>query len=220
VQAFVPDVGRGDELRITRGDEPLWSRKATDRRPKVGELDAKVTDDGQLALRWTAEVAGEEEAEVLAQWTSDRGRNWQALSVGLAGGEAVLDARSLPSGRINVRLLVSDGFQTAASRLANVTIPRRGPELSILGPRDGQTFATPGPMRLWAMGTDSTGEAITDEQVRWEIDGREAGEGLDLFVAAPEPGEHRATAFVKGRGGGDVSVGFLTVELGEERDEG
>ena len=44
--------------------------------------------------------------------------------------------------------------------------------------------------------------------------------GLDAFVEAPKPGNHRATLTVKTRDGSvETSVAFTTVELPEERDE-
>ena len=47
VQAFVPDTEPGSELRITRGDEIAWSRKASARRPedrRDRQRVSKVTD--------------------------------------------------------------------------------------------------------------------------------------------------------------------------------
>ena len=132
----------------------------------------------------------------------------------------MLDARGLPSGSVGFRLLVSDGFHTATSRVLNVTIPKRPAEASILGPRDGQTFAFPGPLRLWGAALDARGEPVPDEAARWVLDGDEVATGLDAFVAAPEPGDHRATLTVKTREGSvETSVAFTTVELPEERDD-
>jgi hypothetical protein len=90
----------------------------------------------------------------------------------------------------------------------------------ILGPRDGQTFAWPGPMRLWAFATDDAGEQVPEGACRWSIDGRAAATGTDVFVDAPKPGKHRATLGVRGRGGRvEQSIAFTTVEVGEDRDE-
>lgn len=219
VQALVPDLEAGAMLRIGRGDEPLWSRKAPARRPKLSAADAKL-DDGALRLTWSVETSGEEEPECWAQWSSDRGRTWHALGVGLRDGSATLDARDLPAGSASIRLLASDGFHTVVSRTLAVRVPRRPPSVAILGPRKGQTFAWPGPMRLWAVATDDAGEVVADEAARWAIDGRAAATGLDVFVEAPKPGKHRATLTVRARGGRvEASVPFTTVEVAEERDE-
>jgi hypothetical protein len=220
VQAFIPDVEAGALLRIQRAGEPVWSRAASGRKPKVRDATAKLRE-GELHLSWSVEASGEQEPECWAQWSTDRGRSWHALGAGLRGGSAVLDARGLPSGRVSIRLLVSDGFHTAISRLLNVTVPRRPPEASILSPREGQTFASRSPMRLWGAGTDARGDPVPDEAARWVIDGDEIATDFDAFVEAPKPGNHRATLTVKTREGSvETSVAFTTVELPEERDEG
>lgn len=219
VQAFVPDVEPGALLRIQRSGEELWTRSAPKRRPKIGKAAAKLSRD-ELRLEWSVEAAGEQEPECWAQWSSDRGRNWQALAAGLRGGSATVDAQGLPSGRVAVRLLVSDGFHTAVSRLLNVTVPRRPPEASILSPREGQTFVSGSPMRLWGAVTLTSGKQVADDDARWLVDGREAATGLDAFVEAPKPGDHRATLVVKTREGStETALRFTTVELPEERDE-
>jgi len=132
----------------------------------------------------------------------------------------MLDARGLPSGRLSIRLLVSDGFHTTTSRSLSVTVPTRPAEASILSPRDGQTFAANSPMRLWGAATSGSGEPVDDEAARWTVDGDEIGRGFDAFVEAPKPGEHRATLVVETREGSvETQVAFTTVEFGEERDE-
>ncbi len=219
VQAFVPDAEAGALLRIQRAGEPLWSRAASGRKPKIGEATAKLKED-ELHLSWSVEADGEQEPECWAQWSTDRGRTWHALGASLRGKSAVVDARGLPSGRVAIRLLVSDGFHTAISRLLNVTVPRRPPEASILSPRDGQTFVSQSPMRLWGAATDARDGPVPDEAARWVLDDREIATGFDAFVEAPKPGNHRATLTVKTREGSvKATVAFTTVELPEERDE-
>jgi hypothetical protein len=220
VQGFVPDVEAGTALRIRRGGEDVWSRAAPKRRPKVREISADL-GDRDLKLTWSLDASSEQEPEAWAQWSTDRGRNWHALAAGLRGGSAVVDASGLPSGRVSVRLLVSDGFHTAVSKLLTVTVPRRPPAASILSPWNGQTFVANSPMRLWGVAGEATGEASPDDAARWLVDGNEVADGLDAFVEAPNAGKHRATLAVKTReGSAEVSVGFITVDLPEERDEG
>lgn len=219
VQAFVPDAEAGALLRIQRAGEPLWSRAASGRKPKIGEAMAKLKED-ELHLSWSVEADVEQEPDCWAQWSTDRGRTWHALGAGLRGKSAVVDVRGLPSGRVAIRLLVSDGFHTAISRLLNVTVPRRPPEASILSPRDGQTFVSQSPMRLWGAATDARDGPVPDEAARWVLDDREIATGFDAFVEAPKPGNHRATLTVKTREGSvKATVAFTTVELPEERDE-
>ena len=217
IQAFVPDRESGALLRIQRAGESIWRRPASGKRPKVREATATVRK-GELRLGWLVDADSEQETECWAQWSNDRGRTWHALAANLRGESAVLDASGMPAGRVAVRLLVSDGFHTATSRLLNVNVPRRPPEASILSPRDEQTFASRSPMRLWGVSTDAHGEAVPDEAARWLIDGKDVATGFDAFVEAPKPGTHRATLKIK-TGDVEQSVRFTTVDLPEERDE-
>ena len=219
VQAFIPDAERGAELRITRGRESLWSRRASQSRPRLGAPEVALRED-EVAVNWSVDLAGEHE-EAVVQWSDDNGRTWHALGAGLRGGSARLDARGLPEGRVSVRVLVSDGFDTVVSRRVALRVPRRPATATILSPRDDQAFAAGSPMRLWAAPLTAGDEPPEDEAVTWLIDGKEAATGLDVFVEAPPPGRHRASVRYgkrRGRGQAETTVGFQTFEFGEERD--
>jgi hypothetical protein len=138
--------------------------------------------------------------------TSDRGKSWRPERNPCAPRPAV--TRTTPRARRD----------RADSDPQTIDVGR-APSW-ILGPREGQTSAWPGPVRLWAVATDDAGEQVPEESCRSSIDGRAAATGTDVFVAAPKPGKHRATLSVRGRGGCiEESVAFTTVEIGEERDE-
>jgi hypothetical protein len=219
VQAFVPDAEPGALLRVRSGKEEVWSRSASGKRPRVREAAAKPRKN-DVQLTWSIDSASDYDAECWVQWSSDRGRTWHALTAGLRGGKAVVDTQGLPSGRVTLRLLVSDGFHTAVSKTLNVTIPRRTPDVSILSPRENQTFVAGSPMRLWAAIGEVGGRAVRDDAARWLVDGHEVATGFDAFVEAPKAGKHRAAVTVETRDGeAEAIVTFVTVELEEERDE-
>lgn len=218
IQAFVPDLEPGAALRIRRGESDLWSRRGSDREPKLGDVKVDLEDD-QVRVNWALDREGEVPSECWVQWSDDEGRTWHGLAASLSGGSAVVDARGLPAGEVALRLLVSDGFRTVTSELIVMTAPRRPLEPSILSPRDGQTILSPGTVRLWGTATMASGEAVSDEQARWLIDDQEVAKGLDAFVAAPRPGEHRATLAIQDEEGSSKTVAFTVAELQVERDE-
>jgi hypothetical protein len=222
-QAFLTDAEPGEELRLSRGDNALWNRRAPDAAPRLTSFRARLAGARQkgsteLVLEWKVAAGGDQEPEGWLQWSSDAGENWYALTTGLRGGKATLDASSLPSGRVQLRLLISDGFHTTVSKAVSVTMPRRPAEPAILSPRDGQTFVTGSPMRLW--GSVVTGDAkdAPPKNSRWLLDGEAVAEGLDAFITAPEAGEHRLTLVVESGGRADVSLTFQTVRLPDLRD--
>jgi hypothetical protein len=64
-------------------------------------------------------------------------------------------------------------------------------------------------MRLWAAVNDGSGEPVADAWCRWILDGREVAQGMDEFVDAPGPGEHRLELLVRTKDGeGAATVSF------------
>lgn len=222
-QAFVSNVAPGAALRIRRGDRELWSRRAPDSEPRVTAFKGRFKrgDKGeQLMVEWQVKSAGDLEPEGWLQWSQDRGQTWYALAAGLMGTSAVLGASSLPPGRVALRLLVSDGFHTAVSRLVTVTIPDRPPSVSVMSPREGQTFVAGEAMRMWGAVSYGDGESVEVKSARWLVDGKEVATGLDVFVTAPPAGDHRLTLAVIAKGAkADQTVKFKTIRVTDEREE-
>lgn len=210
VQALVPDKGRGSELVLRRADSALWSRSRSEQRPKVAEFDAQV-GKGRLVLRFAVSAS---DAECWVQWSAGRDGEWRALATGLRGERAEFDIGLLPPGPCRLRLLASDGFDTAVSRMVRVSVPSRGPDIAILAPRDGETLVAGNPMRLWG---SVSGADSTEVKARWLLDGRAIGQGPDLFVTAPEEGRHTLEfEVVSGRDRSRARLEFETIDLEEE----
>jgi hypothetical protein len=206
----VPDVEPGAALRIVDGDEEVWSRRAPGRPPQIGGIEAGVTD-GHLELWWRAE-AETEEPEAWAQWSGDGGETWHGLATGLSGRTAQIGLAGLPEGEIFVRVLVHDGFHTAASEPARVEVPARAPEAAILHPAEGQTLYAGRTLHLWAAATDAAGEPLPDWSCRWMLDDREVARGKEAWLETPPAGEHRVTLVAESSGGQVIrSVRFSTV---------
>jgi hypothetical protein len=219
IQAFIPSATPGAALRIRRQERELWSRRAPEAEPALTDVSVNLLGE-QIQLTWSLESKGDEEPEAAVQWSADGGRSWQALSARIRGQSTSLDARGLPVGELLVRVLVSDGFFTAASEPIAIKVPERPTHASILSPRSGQTLTHPSSLRLWGIATAASGEAVTDEDARWLIDEREVATGLDTYVSTPPPGDHRATLMIMGGDGSlTLSVDFTVVELPLERDE-
>jgi hypothetical protein len=229
LQAFVPNVGAGAALRIRRGEKEIWVRRAPDSEPHIETFRASLAKsrprkgeaaNDQLQAEWKIKCAGETEPEIWLQWSKDRGKTWRGLASSLRGKGASIDAAHLPAGRVQLRLLASDGFHTAVSKTIAVEIPARPPVVSILSPRDGQTLVAGNPMRLWGAVTGTDSEAGSAEGGRWLMDGKEAAAGLDAFITAPAAGEHRLTLIIGARSErAETVVKFRTVRLPRDREK-
>ena len=209
-EAYVPGTQRGARLQVSDGDEALWEREARKKQPELGELSVRA-DDESLHVAWSGEVADESTSEVWLQWSDDEGRTWHGLVTGVRDREATVPTSGLPAGTLLVRALLHDGFDTVVSEPAAVKIDERPPDVTVLSPRDGEMVVRGSTLRLWGAAGVQDGSALDDEEsARWELDGEEAGRGLDLWVQAPPPGEHRLT--LTAGGSEPATVSFRVVD--------
>jgi hypothetical protein len=198
-QAMIADVAPGAALVIGAGERVLWERRAPAQPPEVGQVYAEPTTAGTVRLSWQARTWGEPH-EAWVQWSNREGKVWHGLATGLTGGEGEVSLTGVPAGEVLLRVLVHDGFHTAVSEPVRIQAPRRPPEAAILSPAEGQLLMAGSAMRLWGAATDSAGAPLPAEACLWLVDGRDAGRGLDLWMQAPPPGEHRVTLIVRNDG--------------------
>jgi hypothetical protein len=204
-EAMVADVAPGAVLRIVEraGDgggpgEVVWTRDAPERPPVIRRFTVAI-ERGQGRAAWDA--SGEGAVEFSLQFSKDRGRSWNGLAVGLTGTSHRFSAETLPSGRLVFRLLAHDGFHSAGRLSRPITVSPRPPIVSILSPAGGRPFFASAPLRLWAAVTEDDGAPAAPEACEWRVDGRPVARGADVWITAPEPGEHRCALVVRGRGG-------------------
>lgn len=220
-QAILPDVEPGTALRIVQKGEQttqkeLWMRRAPEREPQVRGFSVSVAS-GQGHAKWEAQGMGGQPLEFALQFSKDGGRSWNSLAAGIRENSHEFALADLPGGAVIFRLLVHDGFFTAAADSKRVLLPGRGPVVSILHPQEGPALVAGQPMRLWAAVSTSTGELPGPEASQWFIDGKEVARGLDAWETAPESGEHTCSLVVEDeQGRGEAEVTFRTIDPGEE----
>jgi hypothetical protein len=214
LQAFIPDVGRGDALRIRTGPKELWSRQAPKAEPQLTAFEAALKDS-RLSVKWTLEVTSDTK-EGWLQWSVD-GKRWNALATRLRGERATIDATGLPAGKVQIRLLAGDGFHTVQSKPMLVEVPQRPPVVSILAPRNAERLMAGGSMRLWGVVSDGSGKAVTVKRAVWLLDGKKIADVLDHFVNVPTEGKHELALVVTTEGGeSKQTVRFIAVSAKEE----
>lgn len=181
--------------------------------PTINSFHARA-EDNFLYLKWDIRVAGASEPYCWVQWSNDGGRAWQGLTGNMQGNEAQLEVPWLPSGLVQLRFFVSDGFNTSVSEIETVEIPRREPQAGILTPRARQRFIAGRTLRVWGFGTGSSGEELPGQNARWYLNDLEVAKGFDGFIDAPEAGLHRLTLIVESdTGRAEASVTFETEEF-------
>jgi Peptidase M66 len=227
-EVYVPDVEPGISLVIDEGEQRVWERTAPAERVEVSALRADI-DDCRLRLRW--EVGGQPSTrrkrdksdnvtETWVQWSPDDGATWFGLATGLSGSEADLDAGAIRSGPALVRVLVHDGFHTAISEPVAVDVPMCGALVAIQHPDDGGLYLAGSPLRLHAVAMEPSGATIDETWARWVLDGKEVAQGIDEWINAPGPGDHRLEVYVRTAGDEAESTVRFRCEPGPDSAEG
>ncbi|WP_373864836.1 hypothetical protein [Nocardia pseudovaccinii] len=200
-EAYLPDVARGAELRIedTEGDHlVLWQRTAPQQPPTIERFTAKATG-GSLEMHWRTDQKYEE-LTAWTQYSTDDGTTWEGLTTGITDPHPVLDTAALPNGRVLIRILVHNGFDTVVSDPIEVDLPPRTPEVVILWPEQDGTLVAGGPLRVLGSAADPNGGPLPDAVYHWVLDEQNLGDGKDEWFEAPEPGAHHLTLNVRGDG--------------------
>jgi len=197
VQAVLPDSDNVYRIRLVAKDEEIWSRESPGEPPQVVEVSA-VVENCELQVSWQTSASDMYTRERAVQWSDNDGRYWQALAVKLDEDNATIPVQGLRLGTILVRVIVSDGFNTAASEPVAVEIPRCAPAAAILWPKNGATVSTSDPVRLWGLGTASDGKPVAPEDMSWVLDGQRVGSSTELWAALQDyDGEHEALLTVR-----------------------
>jgi hypothetical protein len=108
-----------------------------------------------------------------------------------------------------LQLIAHDGFFSHASRPIEITLPDRPAEIAILHPRAGSPYVAGQTIRLWGSAVAADGGPVLTDRCSWSVDGKKAGKGLDLFIAAPRAGQHEIRFTV------DSVVSSVTIECVE-----
>lgn len=141
-------------------------------------------------LNWAFETFSEHESECWLQYSMDDGKTWMGLAIGLHKNSTQINASTLPSSLILIRVLVHDGYYTTTSKPIQINIPHRPPTVVIMNPINGSTVRADSTLHLWGFATRSTLERADPKVVKWLVDDKEIATSLDAYVVSPSEGEH------------------------------
>lgn len=214
VQVMMKDVADGKVLRIVRDQEELWSRKAPKTRPKIRNLKVSVNREGRLTAKCDVEHAVKRDPDLWIRWSEDKGVTWHPLRIGLRGKRHTIDLSPVPAGRVQIQVLVHDGFFTTASEPVSVRVPKRPQTVSILHPQSGEALVEGRRLRLLARIGESSGRAVKPTRCQWKLDGRTIADELDAAIPAPKAGKHELTLITRvGRTKVERTVAFETLSI-------
>ena len=219
MRAFLKDIAPGAKLRVRKGKKKIWNRQAPKEAPQITGFEVSVEGE-KLVAQWRMRTTKEEKPLFWMQWSADDGETWRALTSNLTEETVALDISTLPGGKVQLRLFGSDGFFTAVSEVAAVEIPERALAVSILTPRAGQTLVAGETMRLWGAAHSDRPTEKEEQKAVWFLDGDQVAKGLDVFLPAPQAGEHKLTLEVYwGDQGGEATISFITIDIPSGPDD-
>lgn len=212
IEAHVEDHPEAVGVRLVRDDDDgeIWSLHASGEPPRIRGLDVEV-DDEMVHLRWSLDAEAETPVVGL-RWSPD-GESWSLLALPGAGvNEVELPTAGFTGQGGAVQLVVVEGFHTVIGDPVRFELPSRPPAVGILFPPDGAHLRHGNSLRLWGIASGQEGENLEEDVLRWQVDGEEAGTGVDLwFDRRLEPGEHEVVLSVETGDGSARAVSRVTL---------
>ncbi len=177
-----------------------------------------------LVIEWTANDADGDNLLFTVQYSDDSGAHWHTLINDFPASPtgmnrlALADLGSLPGSNgqtAQIRVIASDGYNTAVADSALFSVPNRPPQPAILSPVNGQSFAAALPIPLSGSATDPENGGLADNALTWTVDSKPAGTGANLVAAGLGSGSHTARlSATDGNSSAVISATFEIAPLG------
>jgi hypothetical protein len=151
--------------------------------------------EGTAAVSWAAEDADGDILHYWLQYSADGGQTWDTLSKDVAETTFDVDLALVPgSPAAIVRVVATDGVNTAVATSAPFVVARKAPMVSIVAPENGVDRAGRAPMLLEGSAVDWEDGVLPPTALVWasDLDG-DLGVGETLSPARLSPGEHLIT---------------------------
>jgi hypothetical protein len=203
-----PDTNR---VVLRRGESALASRQRSDHAPGVGIVTPTSAGfDGAIRWDWS-----DGDGDALVAWVDYRNAPdapWQPLGIDLDDDRLIVDPMLLPGGSgAQIRVAVSDGFNTTSALSESFAIPDKAPLAEILRPATGDLFESGRRVVLRGNAADMEEEALTGTALHWtsNVDGP-LGSGGEIEVAGLSSGLHLITLTATD-GAGNVATDAVAV---------
>jgi hypothetical protein len=215
VQA-VPDLGSATRVQLMNGATVLSEIVASPNAPAITLGQPAVDTNAQtLSLTWTAADPDGDPLLFSAQFSADGGTNWQALLVNQPDTGLALSTRHL-AGSTNcvVRVIASDGFNTALATTDPFVIPTHAPEIVFTGVVDGQQIALGNVPTVTASAYDAEDGSLPSARLQWSIAGPTllTGSGATIPLAGLTPGNYTVTGQASDSDG-NPGTAIITLEI-------
>ncbi len=220
----LPALEGTQAIRFLYQGEEITRLEASPGAPTVEILSPVGGEDwgseGTQTIRWQAQDPEGDPLRFTVQASED-GERWITLALDLKDTDSFdLNVADLAGGSYFIRVLATDGFNTAEARTqAPVTVGRKPPTVALTAPEDGAVFPRGEMVVVQGFATDLEDGEVPEEAYLWtsSIDG-ELGTGSTLWALELSPGEHEITLTVTDQDGMSASESVRITVLGEEEE--
>jgi hypothetical protein len=150
---------------------------------------------GPQTLSWAGADADDDPLQYLLQYSTDGGRSWSVLAPNLSDTSVAMDTSYLPgSDDARLRLLASDGLNTAQVDSASLRVGGKPPFVHISGPTADDQLVADSTVVLQGAATDLEDGFLADDSLSWASDRDGVLEsGRTAVLASLTEGPHTLT---------------------------
>ncbi len=178
-------------VRLVNDGRTLVAVTASATAPTL-EVGEPIVADGTLSVAWSAGDADGDPLLFTTQFSRD-GETWQTLGVNLPENALAVSTATLPGGAAaQVRVLATDGLDTAIAVSRTFVLAKHPPEAQITGVADGQRFDFGSVVTVEGFGYDAEDGSLAAEALRWVLQGPETRDSIGgrLILANLAPGAY------------------------------
>jgi hypothetical protein len=197
IHQFVTKPAGMTALQIVRAGVVLAECRATPNAPVVNGVTAVYDNQGpSLQITINATDPDNDPLRFSLQFSNDGGATWRTLRVNEGSFSFTANPRFLPGGvECRVRVIATDGFNSAAGMSAPFQLPGHAPEPFIGGVRDGQRLPFGTTESLLGFALDAEEGSLPVSGLTWDLAGPtpKTGTGGALALSDLSPGVYTAT---------------------------
>jgi hypothetical protein len=197
INQFITKPAAMTALQIVRAGAVLAQCAATANAPVVNAVTAVYDNQGpSLQITIDAADADNDPLRFSIQFSNDDGATWRTLRVNEGSFSFTANPRFLPGGaQCRIRVIASDGFNSAVATSDAFALPGRAPEPFIGGVRDGQRLPFGTTESLIGFALDAEDGSLPPADLSWDLAGPtpKTGTGPSLALSDLSPGIYTAT---------------------------
>jgi hypothetical protein len=149
---------------------------------------------GTITLSWKPVYQGSNPLQYLVQYSRDSGKSWSILTINQDQPTLDVDAALVAgSSQAQVRVYVSDGFNTGEAVSTSFKVDDKAPAVHIGWTADGAQVKAGKPVFLDGAATDAQDGPISGSDLHWSVDNNSLGEGDSLVTSNLGVGNHAIT---------------------------